>query len=137
MQDVSGAQEGAIRRLIDIIDEPLSGDVKDDYFLRQNQIEAANVLLRVKTRMMRELADAGTRPVSFPMPKLERPEDIPRWMMEETAARYSLGSQPRLPLDHLRNLRLEIDALLNFLQPDSNTEEAVNEAARAAGARSP
>ena len=53
---------------------------------------------------------------------------IPRWMMEETAARYSLGSQPRLPLDHLRNLRLEIDALLNFLQPDSNTEEAVNEA---------
>jgi hypothetical protein len=49
-------------------------------------------------------------------------------MMEETAARYSLGSQPRLLLDHLRNLRLEIDALLNFLQPDSNTEEAVNEA---------
>lgn len=40
---------------------------------------------------------------------------IPRWMMEETAARYSLGSQPRLPLDHLRNLRFEIDALLNFL----------------------
>jgi len=38
-------------------------------------------------------------------------------MMEETAARYSLGSQPRLSLDHLRNLRLEIDALLNFVQP--------------------
>src|SRR5580704_15092486 len=37
---------------------------------------------------------------------------IPRWMMEETAARYSLGSQPRLPLDHLRNLRLEIDGAL-------------------------
>jgi hypothetical protein len=53
---------------------------------------------------------------------------IPRWMMEETAARHALGSHPRLPLDHLRNLRLEIDALLNFLQPDSNAEEAVNEA---------
>ena len=52
---------------------------------------------------------------------------IPRWMMEETAARHSLGSQPRLSLDHLRNLRLEIDALLNFVQPDSNSEEAVNE----------
>jgi hypothetical protein len=49
-------------------------------------------------------------------------------MMEETAARHALGAHPRLSLDHLRNLRLEIDALLNFLQPNSNAEEAVNEA---------
>jgi len=53
---------------------------------------------------------------------------VPRWMMVETAARHSLGSQPRLSLDYLRNLRLEIDALLNFLDSDSNAEEAVNEA---------
>jgi hypothetical protein len=57
---------------------------------------------------------------------------IPRWMMEETAARHSLGSQPRLSLNHLRNFRLEIDALLNFLQLDSNAEEVVDEARKAA-----
>jgi len=49
-------------------------------------------------------------------------------MMEETAARHWLGSQPLLSLDHLRNLRLEIDALLNFLKSDSNAEEVVDEA---------
>jgi hypothetical protein len=39
-------------------------------------------------------------------------------MMEVSAARYALCSQPRLLFDHLRNLRLEIDALLNFLQSE-------------------
>jgi hypothetical protein len=34
---------------------------------------------------------------------------IPCWMMSESAARHELRAEPRLPLEHLRNLRVELD----------------------------
>jgi len=56
-------------------------------------------------------------------------------MMSESAARHELRAEPRLPLEHLRNLRIELDCVLHFLRPDSKAEEAVDEA-RPCGAAS-
>src|SRR5215470_17092202 len=53
---------------------------------------------------------------------------IPAWMTHESAARHQLGAEPRLSLDILRSLRVQIDALLSFLQSDSGMENANNEA---------
>jgi hypothetical protein len=40
---------------------------------------------------------------------------IPCWMMSEAAAHHELRSEPRLPLEHLRDLRIEVDSLLESL----------------------
>src|SRR6266850_6118249 len=53
---------------------------------------------------------------------------IPAWMTHEAAAQYALSEKPRFSVDILRSLRIEIDALLGFLQSESTTEEADNDA---------
>src|SRR3981081_844670 len=53
---------------------------------------------------------------------------IPAWMTHEAAAQYALSEKPRFSVDILRSLRVEIDALLGFLQSESKTEEADNDA---------
>ena len=53
---------------------------------------------------------------------------IPCWMMSEAAAHHDLRSEPRLPLESLRDLRIEIDSLLDFLRLDSKAEGVVDEA---------
>jgi hypothetical protein len=47
-------QISALRRFHEIINAPLTGDEAIDNMTRRNQTEAANVLLRVRTRMMLE-----------------------------------------------------------------------------------
>jgi len=44
---------------------------------------------------------------------------IPCWMMSESAARHELRAEPRIPLEHLRNLRIELDCVLHSLRPES------------------
>ena len=46
--DVPRAQVDAIHCMIDIIDEPYTGDDLADYHLRRNKCEAARVLLQLK-----------------------------------------------------------------------------------------
>ena len=46
----------AINCMIEIIDEPYTGDDCADYNLRKNKIDAARVLLSLKTRMLKEIA---------------------------------------------------------------------------------
>jgi hypothetical protein len=41
--------------MFEIIDEPYTGDGFADYNLRRNKIDAARVLLSLKTRMLKEL----------------------------------------------------------------------------------
>ena len=41
--------------MIGIIDEPYTGDDCADYYLRRNEIDAARVLLSLKTRMLKEI----------------------------------------------------------------------------------
>lgn len=53
---------------------------------------------------------------------------VPCWMMSEAAAHHEIRAEPRLPLESLRDLRVEIDSLLDFLRSDSKTEEGVDEA---------
>jgi hypothetical protein len=53
--DVPRAQVDAINCMIEIIDEPYTGDEYADYNLRRNKCEAARVLLSLKTRMLKEL----------------------------------------------------------------------------------
>ncbi len=55
---------------------------------------------------------------------------VPCWMMQEAAAHHVLGSEPLLALANLRDLRIEIDALLVFLQSDSNSEKGQEDARR-------
>jgi hypothetical protein len=50
------AQVDAINCMIEIIDEPYTGDDFADYNLRRNKIDAARVLLSLKTRMLKEAA---------------------------------------------------------------------------------
>jgi len=49
------AQVDAINCMIEIIDEPYTGDGFADYNLRRNKIDAARVLLSLKTRMLNEI----------------------------------------------------------------------------------
>jgi hypothetical protein len=48
---------------------------------------------------------------------------VPCWMMREAAAHHVLCPEPLLALPNLRDLRIEIDALLVFLRSDSKTEK--------------
>src|ERR1700716_4687145 len=54
---------------------------------------------------------------------------LPAWMTEEAASRFEIGVEPRFPLDVLRSLRNEVDALLGFLASESKTEWPENDAA--------
>src|SRR5262245_15634961 len=53
---------------------------------------------------------------------------LPAWMTEEAASRFEIGVEPRFPLDALRSLRNEVDALLGFLASESKTERPENDA---------
>src|SRR5215470_5511714 len=53
---------------------------------------------------------------------------LPAWMTDEAASRFEIGDEPRFPLNVLRSLRSEVDALLGFLASESKTERAENDA---------
>src|SRR5262249_36657464 len=53
---------------------------------------------------------------------------LPAWMTDEAASRFEIGGEPRFPLDVLRSLRNEVDALLGFLASQSKTGRAENNA---------
>jgi hypothetical protein len=55
---------------------------------------------------------------------------VPCWMMQEAAARHVICAELLLALPHLRDLRIEIDALLVFLRSDSKTEKGQEDAQR-------
>jgi hypothetical protein len=55
---------------------------------------------------------------------------VPCWMMQEAASRHVVCPDPLLTLPHLRDLRIEIDALLVFLRSDSKTEKGQEDAHR-------
>ena len=60
---------------------------------------------------------------------------VPCWMMQEAAAYHVVGPEPLLALPHLRDLRIEIDALLVFLRSDSKTEKGQEDAHREPSAK--
>lgn len=50
---------------------------------------------------------------------------VPAWMTELAASHFEIGDGlPRFPLDILGAMRAEVDALLSFLLPESQTETA-------------
>ena len=53
---------------------------------------------------------------------------LPAWMTDEAASGLEVGVEPRFPLDVLRSLRNEVDALLGFLASESKTERPDNDA---------
>ena len=53
---------------------------------------------------------------------------LPVWMTDEGASRFEIGDAPLFPLDVLRSLRNEVDALLGFLASESKTERPENDA---------
>jgi site-specific recombinase XerC len=53
---------------------------------------------------------------------------LPAWMTDEAASRFEIGDEPRFPLDILRSLRNEVDALLGLLASESKTERPENDA---------
>ena len=55
---------------------------------------------------------------------------VPCWMMREAASHHVVCPAPLLALPHLRDLRIEIDALLIFLRSDSKTEKGQEDAHR-------
>jgi hypothetical protein len=48
---------------------------------------------------------------------------LPVWMTEDRAEAMMVTESPRLPLAHLRELRLELDACLSLLHDDSRRAE--------------
>jgi hypothetical protein len=55
---------------------------------------------------------------------------VPCWMMQEAAAHRVVCPEPLLALAILRDLRIEIDALLVLLRSDSKTEKGQEDAHR-------
>jgi hypothetical protein len=53
---------------------------------------------------------------------------LPAWMTHEAAAHFKLSAEPFFPLEILRSLRTEIDALLAFLSSDSTMEKDAHDA---------
>ena len=51
---------------------------------------------------------------------------LPAWMIEPAASRFEIGDEPHFPLQILRSMRAEVDALLGFLRSESKTETAEN-----------
>src|SRR5271166_887275 len=51
---------------------------------------------------------------------------LPAWMTEPAASRFTTSDQPHFPLHILRSMRMEVDALLGFLLPESKPEGAQN-----------
>src|SRR5215471_20296486 len=51
---------------------------------------------------------------------------LPAWMIEPAASRFEIGGEPHFPLQILRSIRAEVDALLGFLLSESKTETAHN-----------
>jgi hypothetical protein len=51
---------------------------------------------------------------------------LPAWMTEPAASRFEIGGEPGFPLQILRLMRAEVDALLGFLLSESKTEIADN-----------
>src|SRR5271165_3153123 len=50
---------------------------------------------------------------------------LPAWMTEPAASRFTIGvDEPHFPLDILRSMRAEVDALLGFLLSESGAETA-------------
>jgi len=50
---------------------------------------------------------------------------LPAWMTEPEASRFTIGvDEPHFPLDILRAMRAEVDALLGFLMSESGAETA-------------
>jgi hypothetical protein len=49
---------------------------------------------------------------------------LPAWMTEAAASRFTIGDEPRFPLEILRAMRAEVDALLGFLLSESEAEMA-------------
>jgi len=77
--------------------------------------------------IIRRFTYRGTEMVVIPQPD-DSSACIPAWMVQETAAQYSLCAEPQFSLGVVRSLRAEVDALLGFLQPDPKMEEDRNEA---------
>lgn len=48
---------------------------------------------------------------------------LPIWMTKDCAEAMMVTERPRLPLAHLRELRLELDACLSLLRDDSRRAE--------------
>ena len=53
---------------------------------------------------------------------------LPAWMLHEAAAVLGLRADPRFPLEVLRSLRFEVDALLGFLPSESDLENEGDDA---------
>jgi hypothetical protein len=53
---------------------------------------------------------------------------LPAWMLDEAAGLLGLRPEPRFPLEILRSLRAEVDALLGFLLSESDLEKGVDDA---------
>ncbi|MGO9769293.1 MAG: hypothetical protein ACLPSW_07000 [Roseiarcus sp.] len=53
---------------------------------------------------------------------------LPEWMLREAAALLGLRPEPCFPLEVLRSLRAEVDALLGFLPSESDLEKDGNDA---------
>jgi hypothetical protein len=60
---------------------------------------------------------------------------VPCWMMQEAAGHHVVCPEPQLALPNLRDLRIEIDALLVFLRSDSKTEKGQKDAHRGPSAK--
>jgi len=53
---------------------------------------------------------------------------LPAWMTDPAASRFGIGTEVRFPLQILRSMRVEVDALLGSLRSESKTETAGNAA---------
>jgi hypothetical protein len=53
---------------------------------------------------------------------------MPAWMIEPAASRFEIGDEPHFPLDILRSMRAEVDALLGFLRSESKPEQVHDDA---------
>lgn len=66
--DVPAAQLKSFRCMVEILDEPLTGDRQHDFAIRRSKIEAGRALLSLRPAFQ-------DRRVIFPMPSLIHPDD--------------------------------------------------------------
>ena len=50
---------------------------------------------------------------------------LPAWITEPAASRFEIGDEPRFPLQILRSMRAEVDALLGFLLSDGQQTKRI------------
>ena len=108
--------------------DPLAGaSVPELDMTEMQKVLAENARLPAIYGLLQCVQAGGLMGYGVDLVVIEQPDgslaQLPTWMLREAAALLGLRADPRFPLEVLRSLRFEVDALLGSLPSESDLEK--------------